>query len=121
VDGRAAIVGAIAVAAVGLLAYLVLGGVAGGLALFVAGLLIVAIGLLGWQDRREPASDERANRTVLSEAAPGRPDHAHEDPVGAEDDLLAHVRESHPEVSLDAVRRELRRLHERAHGRSDGS
>lgn len=119
-DGRSATVGAIVVAAVGLVAYLVLEGVAAGLALFLAGLLVVAIGLLGWQDRREVTSDESATRAVSSGAAAEGPDHAHGEPIADGDDLLGHIRERHPDVSLDAVTLALRRLHERAHGASEG-
>jgi hypothetical protein len=120
-DGRSAIAGAIAVAVLGLLGYLVLDGVAAGLALFMAGLLVVAIGLLGWQDRREAASDESASRSVSSETAAEGPDHGHEDPIAGDDDLLAHVRDRHPEVSLDSVSLALRGLHDRAHEPSEGS
>jgi hypothetical protein len=120
VDRRAATVGAIAVAVLGLLAFAVLDGVAAGFALFVSGLLVVAIGLLGWQDRHEPGSGERAARGAPSQAAGGR-DHAHGDPIAAYEDLLAHVRDAHPEVVLDAVTLALRALHDRAHEPPEGA
>jgi hypothetical protein len=40
------------IAIAGLVGYLVLEGVAAGLALFLAGLLIVGLGVWGWHDRR---------------------------------------------------------------------
>lgn len=42
-------------AALGLVAYLALDGVASGLALFVAGLVLVAVGVWGWQGQGEPS------------------------------------------------------------------
>jgi hypothetical protein len=122
-DGRSAIVVAIAVAvaALGLLGYVALEGVAAGLALFVAGLLLVAIGLLGWQDRREPSRGAGKAPVAVPEGIPPGgegPDHAHDAPIVVHDDLLAHVRDRHGGALLDALTLELRRLHERAHLRS---
>jgi hypothetical protein len=115
-DGRSATVVAIGVAALGLLGYLVLEGVLAGLALFVAGLLLVAIGLLGWQDRRE-SSRGRGRAVVSQRAGPDHegPDHAHDVPIVVHEDLVAHVRDHHGGGLLDAMTLELRRLHERAH------
>jgi len=49
--GRSANAAAIAVAALGFLVYVLLEGLAAGLALFVAGVLLVAIGIWTLQDR----------------------------------------------------------------------
>lgn len=120
-DGRSATVGAIAVAVAGLVGYVVLDGVAGGLALFVAGLVVVAIGLLGWQDRRESSRGAgRAPAPVSEMTAFGGqgPDHTHDAPIPVHDDLVAHVRDHHSGALLDALTLELRRLHERAHSSS---
>lgn len=115
-DGRSATVGAIAVAVAGLVGYVVLDGVAGGLALFVAGLVVVAIGLLGWQDRREP-SRGTAPAAAPEGTGPGGEgaDHAHVAPIVVHDDLVAHVRDHHGGALLGALALELRRLHENAH------
>ena len=43
---------AICVAAIGIVAFVMLDGMAAGVALLVAGVLLVVIGLVGWQDRR---------------------------------------------------------------------
>ncbi|MGH2590741.1 MAG: hypothetical protein ACRDGW_08090, partial [Actinomycetota bacterium] len=83
-DRRAATIGAIAVAVLGLLAFAVLDGVAAGFALFVSGLLVVAIGLLGWQDRREPSRGAGKAPVAVPEGIPPGgegPDHAHDAPI----------------------------------------
>ena len=53
-DGRSATVAAVAVALIGIAGFFLLDGVAAGLIVLVAGLLLVVIGLVGWRDR-EPA------------------------------------------------------------------
>ena len=51
-DGRAATIAALAVALIGIVAFLLLEGMASGLALLAAGVLLVLIGVFGWQAPR---------------------------------------------------------------------
>lgn len=57
---RSATTAAVAVAVLGLIGYLLFDGVASGLALFVAGLVLVAVGVWGWQND-EAAERDRVN------------------------------------------------------------
>lgn len=49
-DGRSATFAALGVAVLGIVAFFLLDGVAAGIVLVVAGMLVVAIGILGWRD-----------------------------------------------------------------------
>ena len=51
-DGRRATGAAIAIALIGVVVFVILDGVPAGLALFVAGVLLVVIGVVGWQERQ---------------------------------------------------------------------
>ena len=51
-DGRSATLATIAVAAIGIVCFFLLDGVAAGVALLVAGVLLVVIGIVGWRERR---------------------------------------------------------------------
>jgi hypothetical protein len=67
-DGRTATGAAIAVALIGVVVFSLLDGLAAGLALLVAGVLLVVIGLVGWRDPR-PAEATAGARTMETTSA----------------------------------------------------
>jgi hypothetical protein len=77
-DGRSATLAALGVAVGGVVAFILLDGVTAGLVLFVAGVLLVVIGIFGWQDRAPAlATANGASGAVLD-------DRTADDPVGRE-------------------------------------
>src|SRR5215213_6677110 len=67
-DGRTATGAGIAVALIGVVVFFLLDGLAAGLALLVAGVLLVVIGLVGWRDPR-PAEATAGARTMDTTSA----------------------------------------------------
>jgi hypothetical protein len=69
-DGRSATFAALGVAIAGIVAFFLLDGVIAGLVLFVAGVLLVVIGIFGWQDRTPAVATATGGSTgVINEPA----------------------------------------------------
>jgi hypothetical protein len=67
-DGRTATIAAVGVAALGVIAFVVLSGVGAGLVLFVAGVVLVAIGIFGWDDHPPAVAAEGSTGAVALSA-----------------------------------------------------
>lgn len=74
-DGRSATLAALGVAITGVLAFFLLDGVTAGLVLFVAGVLLVVIGIFGWQDGGPALATASGGETAVLD------DRATDDPV----------------------------------------
>jgi hypothetical protein len=70
-DGRAATTAALAVAMIGVAAFLLLDGMAAGAALLAAGVLLVLIGILGWQEPRNGAARASGGALAVDVAQAG--------------------------------------------------
>ncbi len=83
-DGRSATLAALGVAIGGIVAFILLDGVTAGLVLFVAGVLLVVIGIFGWQDRAPAlATANGASGAVLDDRTVDDPVQRETQPVGA--------------------------------------
>ena len=70
-DGRSATLAALGIAIAAIVSFFVLDGVTAGLVLFVAGVLLVVIGIFGWQDRAPAVATASAARAAAAAAALG--------------------------------------------------
>src|SRR5829696_8456657 len=82
-DGRSATGAAIAVVVIGIVAFFMLDGVAAGVALLVAGLLLVVIGVVGWQEP-QPAAATAGTPTSSADGPQAMHGEAVPDPSGAD-------------------------------------
>ena len=83
-DGRSATLAALGVAIGGIVAFILLDGVTAGLVLFVAGVLLVVIGIFGWQDRGPAlATANGASGAVLDDRTADDPVRRETQPVDA--------------------------------------
>jgi hypothetical protein len=86
-DGRSATGAAIGVALIAIVAFFLLDGVAAGLVLLVAGVLLVVIGVVGWQERQPAAATAGASTSLVGEEA--QPMHAEAVPDPSSEDARA--------------------------------
>jgi hypothetical protein len=81
-DGRSATGAAIAVCLIGIVAFVILDGAAAGLALLVAGVLLVVIGAVGWQEGQVAAATSGGPTSLVREEAQPMLAEAVPDPSG---------------------------------------
>jgi hypothetical protein len=101
-DGRSATLAALGVAIGGIVAFILLDGVTAGLVLFVAGVLLVVIGIFGWQDRAPAlATASGVSGAVLDERTADDPVQRTTEPVDAGGSLVGEeVPAPHPAIGL---------------------